>query len=347
MAIPQGKGLIIWKAQALGPDVETQLARILSFKPDWVSIKVYDGVAMSNAPYLNGLINGLVAAGVVVRVWQFPYGWSTAQAKTEGMLLGTFLGDYPQVQGADLDVENIAGATWARSDAPALAKIYLDNLDANRPQATTLSLMSYRYPSVHMGDIPWSVFLPRVDFHTPQVYWEGSHNPVDQLEKSLGELEALRKIPVVPIGSTYKTPTWTPTAAEIGDFMDEAENLGLPGFGLYRLGTLPDIPGAEDAVRAWSWGPVVPPPPPPDPIPPAEYVPFKMECRDQNQNVRSEPSTKGGSGTVVDHLVFGSHYEVFDVVVEPGTVNVWARLSPLDQAEKWAAIVHAGTVYLE
>jgi hypothetical protein len=84
-------------------------------------------------------------------------------------------------------------------------------------------------------------------------------------------------------------------------------------------------------------------PPDPDPIPDPQPSAFTLTAQVQNQSVRTGPST---TYPKVDALAEGADYAVYDVEVE-GAYRVWARLSPVDQPPKWAAIVHNATVYLK
>ncbi len=45
--------------------------------------------------------------------------------------------------------------------------------------------------------------------------------------------------PYIPTGAAYATSGWSPTAAEIIDFLNTAKALGLPAVNFYQLGCLP------------------------------------------------------------------------------------------------------------
>ncbi len=121
---------------------------------------------------------------------------------------------------------------------------------------------AYRYPSMHQ-EFPWTC-LEYFDYHAPQIYWVGRHNPAEQLQKSHVELMALKKMPVIPIGSAYTdsdTADWAPTEADLKEFDAKCKSMKLPGCqwfnwrGAKPLGLLP-------VLKELNWK-VDPPAPPP------------------------------------------------------------------------------------
>jgi hypothetical protein len=121
-------------------------------------------------------------------------------------------------------------AEYKRPGASEWANTYLA---AVRSQAPDLSvgLCTYRYPSLH-PEFPWRAWLGGsngADFHMPQVYWMGAHNPAQQLMRSVNELKAQRDIPIVPVGAAYTEGGFEPTVSEMDAFHEQVIRLGLLG----------------------------------------------------------------------------------------------------------------------
>jgi hypothetical protein len=153
---------------------------------------------------------------------------------------------------------------YKRKGAATWAETYMTTLRSGCPD-TALGLCSYRFPSYH-PELPWSVFLRRCDFHAPQVYWIGAHNPGQQLKTSVTQLRALKDLPVVPVGAAYYDTgfSWQPTVAEINEFNQVAqEELKLRGVSWWEW--TENGHGTEFIKEFWTaiskhaWGPVVPP----------------------------------------------------------------------------------------
>ena len=95
----------------------------------------------------------------------------------------------------------------------------------------------------------------------PQVYWVGDSRetgPTIQLQRTVKELQALKNLPVVPIGSLYGQNVngfdWKPCAKQIANFSDGAKSLDCPGLGWWSwdsLAHLDGIPGKEDSDLGW------------------------------------------------------------------------------------------------
>ena len=98
-----------------------------------------------------------------------------------------------------------------------------------------MALSTYRYPLSH-PDLPYSAFLEGCDFVMPQVYFEMSHNPVEQLQRSVDQYTSLSPArPIIPTAPTYKRGDWMPTPDDLFRFFDHAKSIGLT------------------AANAWSW----------------------------------------------------------------------------------------------
>src|SRR4030042_1423357 len=202
----------------------------------WVAIKAADGTihfnqgagpAWAQPDLLQAAINTLRAVGIKVLGWQYIYGANPLKQSIAAI----------EAQRAIENIERFDFDGWLidpekeykRSGAAAWADIYMTALRSSCPNVP-IGLCSYRFPSLH-PEIPWHNFLRRCNFHAPQVYWIGAHNPGDQLRKSVRELQALANLPVVPVGAAYYDPTfkWQPTVAELNELDRTAHELKLPG----------------------------------------------------------------------------------------------------------------------
>jgi hypothetical protein len=96
----------------------------------------------------------------------------------------------------------------------------------------------------------------------PQVYWMNSHNPGEQLTRSLREFQALVPYrPVIPVGSAYKSGAWAPTPDEIREFLRTAQNLNLSAANFWEWGhTRRYLPDIWDAASDYPWSTLPAPP---------------------------------------------------------------------------------------
>lgn len=107
-----------------------------------------------------------------------------------------------------------------------------------------IGLSSYRYVDGH-PEIKWEDVCAYIDFHAPQVYWVGKHNPAAQLQESYNQLIAVRELPFIPIGSAYTQASynWEPTEADLNEFDKKAHDMGLPGVQWFAFRSAKPIDG--------------------------------------------------------------------------------------------------------
>lgn len=234
MNYPQGKGILIWQLKTCAGDNPSDLAgRAKAAGFAWVAIKVQDGVRIYQEEHLAEAINALKSNGIYVWGWGYLYGadWRrSSQARAEAQVTIQAVQKY-QLSGFLMDVES----PYKRQGSRSWATVYMATLRTALPDIP-LGLSSYRYPSYH-PELPWYEFLSRCNFHAPQVYWQGSHNPGYQLRRSVTELRALRDLPLVPVGAAYSERDWAPTEADLKEFNDTARELQLPRPGVVVLAT--------------------------------------------------------------------------------------------------------------
>jgi hypothetical protein len=236
----------------------------------WVALKL--DAAMNNGRRLP-LALALEARGIQVAAWQYivptnPRA-SAAIAIRECAELELGLGH--SVAAFFVDAEGPYNLPSNLDDAAASA--YMTTLREGLG-AVPIGLCSYRYPS-YQTNFPWMAFLARSDFHSPQVYWVQAHNPAYQLRKSIAELQAIKRLPMIPVGAAYSEHGWKAAASEVEEFLDAALDAACPAVALwygdemfdttsfhFRGSTVADRKAWCAAFRA-AW-PETPPPEPPD-----------------------------------------------------------------------------------
>lgn len=225
--IPTGKGVFVYILERCAGGDMTRLAHMAQEAGySWVALKAANGMANVNEALLPAAVTALRAVGIQVWGWQYIYGGniytgqSIAGREAEAAIRNIQRFGF---DGWILDPER----EYKRRGSAAWADVYTTALRASFPDLS-LGLCSYRYPSLH-PELPWQSFLRRVDFHCPQVYWMGAHNPGAQLRQSVRELRALRELPVAPVGAAFSERGWSPTIAEINEFDATARELKLGG----------------------------------------------------------------------------------------------------------------------
>jgi len=225
---PQGKGFFIWKipnCENGNPQAIAEQAYLAGFSH--VLVKVANGPWRYNIDEMGNdlcpaVVVALNARGIEVWGWHYVFGdYPEGEAEVANARVAEL-----NLDGYVIDAE----AEYKRSGKANMAMIFMDLL--NEPVPVALS--SYRYLTVH-PEFPWAVFLSRVDFTMPQVYWIHAHNPVDQLLRTLDEYaDQAPNLPVVPTGAAFKEWGWSATATEVNAFMVIAEEIGLSGVNFWE-----------------------------------------------------------------------------------------------------------------
>jgi hypothetical protein len=146
--------------------------------------------------------------------------------------------------------------------------IELDAAKSATPETDIpIGFSSYKYPSSH--DIPWSEFLSRSDFYSPQVYWQKRTTlsaPVEELNRSLDGWLSYGSKPVVAAGTMYPEGSWYPTAEQVFAFSQACKDDQRVQGVLFWEWEYPwkyknEMPGVIDAYEAFKWETAPPPPP--------------------------------------------------------------------------------------
>jgi len=87
------------------------------------------------------------------------------------------------------------------------------------------------------------------------VYWQGAHNPVDQLRRTINDFQAITPYrPIIPVGSAYKVWGWAATPDDVVNFMQAAQSLNLTATNFWEWANCRQyLPEVWDAVRDYSW----------------------------------------------------------------------------------------------
>jgi hypothetical protein len=251
----KGLGFYIWQIEKL-PPVELVVATLRQVGAKWVSIKVQDGIFKfnnrdNNDKTLIAFMDVLRSAGIEVGGW----GWifphpvlspgaqaGLASERIQKLGLAHYLID------AEHYVKGKVNCPWETSpDRKASASTFMNQLDVNRKFPVGLS--SYRFLSAHPG-FPAKQFVNHdaSKFVAPQMYWLGSHNPRQQLQRCIDEYNGIHPInpdfPMIPMGSAFAQKVkvgenqfvdWEPTTADIREFVQAAKDCACPAWGFWSL----------------------------------------------------------------------------------------------------------------
>ncbi len=270
--LPQGKGWFIWQIKRVyNGDPLTIAQKAKEQGISWVSIKVCDRASNYNlrpveiagitVAYKDDIVQPLVDALKAQSI--SVYGWGYCYINN-----AYFVSPQKEAQKAVDRVKqfNLDGyfidAEYEAKNQSNNAKTYSAVLRSGLPDKA-IGLCSYRFPSLH-NDFPYREFLNICDFHAPQVYWVGSNNSAEQLERSVVELKKIANIPVIPLGISAQDDStiWKPTEIQINNFHNKVVELNLQAEGWYEWGDAINA-GVEKFVANISWdGKIILPPPP-------------------------------------------------------------------------------------
>ncbi len=254
-----GKGYFLWQVKAAQQGDPAKIADLAQKAGlSHVLIKVADGIFNYNITNGVDMVPALVAAlrakGVQPWGWQSIYGAKPVDEARRAADRYQQLGLAGFVVNAEMQFKAAGMASAAHK--------YMQELRRLLP-AVQIGLSTYRYPTVHY-QFPFTAFLSYCDFAMPQVYWVESHNPAQQIKKSLNEYRAIFPTkPIIATGAAYAQGSWAPTAAQIIEFLNAARELKIPAANFWEWQTAYNQPGLWNAVRDYSWAGTNPPTPPP------------------------------------------------------------------------------------
>ncbi len=220
-----GKGFYLWKIRTCENGDVHRIAQVAAeANLSHVMVKVADGNYIYNidpntkVDLVPPLVAALKAKNIQVWGWHYVYGIDP-NAEADRAI--------QRVKQLNLDGYIIdAEVEYRDTEKQPAAYKFMRRLRSGLPN-TPIALSSYRYPSLHPS-LPWKEFLQFCDINMPQVYWLNSHNPVDQLKRSVTEFQKITPYrPVIPTGPIFRYGTWTPSPLETTEFMQAAQNLNL------------------------------------------------------------------------------------------------------------------------
>ena len=276
MGLFDGMGVFIWQVKSCTGGLKPESAEgrkalqttLKTLGVSWAAVKVADGVNGFNLQeikeewkdtILPAFFDAEEAAGRRRIGWGYVYGW---EPKTEAILAADQIKKYG-LDGFIIDAES----EYKKAGRAAAAITYMKKLRELCPD-TPLALCSFRWPTLH-PEFPWKAFTDQMDaakgdVHMPQVYWQGATSvnaPGEQLNRSINELYAIKKLPVVPVGAAYSEHGWTSSPEQMEAFSTQASILALPGINWWSLDQiLKKVEWQQaviDASEDWKVGEVV------------------------------------------------------------------------------------------
>jgi hypothetical protein len=246
-----GKGFFVWQIpHCENGDVNAIANLAQQSSLTHVLIKVADNVHSYNVTsggvdLAAPLVQALRTRGIQPWGWHYIYGDDPiGEANKANQRI-----DQLNLDGYVLDVET----QYKDPGKARAAEQFMDRLRSAHP-SLPVALCSYRFPTLH-PQIPWREFLDGCNYNMPQVYWQNSHNPGDQLRRSVSEFQNLAPFrPVIPVGSAYKAGNWYPTAAEMVEFLRTAQSLNLSAANFWEWSDCRAyLPEAWTAIHDYSW----------------------------------------------------------------------------------------------
>ena len=230
--VPKGKGFYIWKIlNCEEGDPESISLTAHKARLTHVLIKIANGIynynydASRKEDLIGPVADALHRRNIQVWGWHYLFG---DLPKNEAKVAIKQINSLP-LDGYTVDAESEYKGKYTP------CRIFMKEFRNALPDFP-MALSSFRYPKYHR-DLPWKDFLSYCDFNMPQVYWEKSHNPGYQLERSLNEFQTEVEVfrPIIPTGPVYCAGGWCSSSEEIIEFMNKAISLEM------------------SAVNFWSW----------------------------------------------------------------------------------------------
>lgn len=275
MNVPKGKGMFMWQLKATsGGVIVAAIAKLKAGRFGWAQMKVCDGIQ----PYGDDGQNEIFAHNCLlnnITVWGWGYSYGVDPAG-EGRIAAERVNRYG-LAGYLLDVEMEWEKPGMEIGAQKICETYLNI--CNKP----LYLCSFRFPNLH--PLPWRVFEQHVYGYVPQVYWQGAHNPANQLGQSILQYRSFTEKPIIPAGSAYSQSGWSPTVADFREFNNQARVLGLSAVTWWVMQTTERNVEWWNEISTHEWGNE----------PAAGDPAFIYKVTSYALNVRSDPFEREGN----------------------------------------------------
>ena len=254
----QGKGFFIWKIPNVENGDPTAIASLAGAgNYSHVLVKIADGSGPFNIDNARGIdlvppvVQALRRRGIQAWGWHYVYGNDPTGEANRAIQRLTQL----NLDGYVIDAEG----EYKQPGKAAAARKFMGLLRQAFP-SLPVALCSYRFPSYH-PQLPWRDFLELCDYNMPQVYWQNSHNPGDQLTRSVTEFRAMTPYrPIIAAGSAYKSGAWSATPADIQSFLRTAQDLNLSAANFWEWSNCRSyLPEVWQAVQEYPWSNLPPP----------------------------------------------------------------------------------------
>jgi hypothetical protein len=284
--LPTGKGTFVWllpRLVDLFGSVGAMVEKLVEDDYQWVCVKAQHGYVLGCSPsydpaaqieILDEFVPAAEEAGIEMHGWGYNFGnttafrrWNDQQGKEIARIVEALV--RWRFRSWTVNAEHDFKASGGRTAATTLINSLRESLAAHLEEIDVpIGLSSYKFISSH-PDFPFSAFLQSCDFSGPQVYWQLSRFPVDQLEKSVGEWTAVADLPVVPAGTLYPEGSWWPTGEQVTQFNEAAkamENVIGTNYWEYYYPVRYNKDDLTTALASFDW-PSIPmdDDPPPDP----------------------------------------------------------------------------------
>jgi hypothetical protein len=252
----QGKGFFLWQIRNCENGNAAAIANAAQAAGfTHALLKVADGnysynIDSNGMDLIQPVVQALHAKGIQSLGWHYIYGDDPVGEASKAVQRIQQTG----VDGYVLDVEG----EYKDPGKGKAATQFMDRLRASYPRLP-VALCSYRFPSYH-PQVPWKEFLERCDYNMPQVYWQFSHNPADQLARCINEFQNITPFrPIIPVGSAYRSGSWVASPEEVVIFLQTAQSLNLSAANFWEWSNCRSyIPEAWNAIAAYSWSSAAP-----------------------------------------------------------------------------------------
>jgi hypothetical protein len=252
MTVWQGKHFWIWNmSSCFGGDVNKIISKMKALGVRGVIVKAHDGANVW--PQFRSTVKAFKNAGLIVGAWGYHYG-----KDVEGEAKAT------------LDSIS-AGADWYVIDAEIeyegkqLQALQLGRLLRAVHPNYTIGYSAFPFADVHHA-YPYKEFSSFCNVALPQVYWGDLKPKVSECLQKTFSLYAQWKIPVAPVGQTYVSTSYTPSAVDYQNFEKVSKQYKATGVSFW------DIQHASEAmfsaVKAMNFPVTAPVTPAPTPKPP-------------------------------------------------------------------------------
>lgn len=251
MAAPVGKGFYIWKVSNCEKGDNEKIAYTARRAGlTHVLVKIANGIydynydVAAKKDLVAPLAEDLLKYNIKTWGWHYVFG-DLPQKEAKAAIR--------QIQKMPLEGYVIDAEAEYKGKYTA-CRIFMNELRSALPDFPMV-LSSYRYPKYH-NNLPWNDFLSKCEYNMPQVYWEQSHNPDEQLERCVNEFQTLVSPvrPIIPTGSAYGANAWRASPEDIQKFMHKAVSMGLSGVNFWSWDYCrKSLPALWDTIANFEW----------------------------------------------------------------------------------------------